>query len=91
MAVKGAINIRCEKKKKYWLVNKMNTERLRPEEQQMHATLFAGTETKSTAVLEQLMKSAESNPALKESLSLEEMQKGHIGNVSRSGGKSNKL
>jgi len=39
MAVKGTINIRCEKKK-YSLLNKMNTEGLRPEEQQIHAALF---------------------------------------------------
>ena len=43
MAVKCAMSIRCEKKKKYSLVNKMNTERLRPEELQMHATFFGGS------------------------------------------------
>ena len=75
MAVKGAMNIRCDAKKKYSLINKMNTEQLRPEELQMHDTIFKGTETKSAKLLEQLIKSAESNPALKESLNMEELQK----------------
>ena len=76
MAVKSAMSILCDEKKTYSLVNKINTERLRPEEQQMHTTIFAGTETKSTALLQQLMKSAENNPALRESLNFEELQKG---------------
>ena len=75
MAVKGAISIRCDAKKEYSLVNKMNTDRLRPEELQMHTTVFAGTESKEAKAIEELRKSAESNPALKESLNFEEVQK----------------
>jgi uncharacterized membrane protein len=47
MAVKGAINIRCEKvtksSKKYFLEDKNNNERLLPEEQQIHDTLFTSS------------------------------------------------
>jgi len=50
MAVKGALNIRCEKKnkfskKKYSLINKSNTERLRPEEKKIHTAIFDQSET----------------------------------------------
>lgn len=45
MAVKGSMSIHCKKKKKYSLVNKNNTERLRPEEKQMHETVFADKES----------------------------------------------
>jgi uncharacterized membrane protein len=49
MAVKGAICIQRDQKikfkKKYLLVNKMSTEPLRPEEQEMYDTLIAGSET----------------------------------------------
>ena len=52
MAVKGALTIRCDTKllnsfidkwlpAEYTLINKKNTERLLPEEQQIHTTLFA--------------------------------------------------
>jgi len=74
MAVKGAMNIRCDAKKKYSLVNKMNTDALRPEELQMHTTVFGDGESNNSKVLEQLMKQVESNPALKESLNLDELQ-----------------
>jgi uncharacterized membrane protein YgcG len=52
MAVKGSMAIRCDKKNEntstdYTLVNKMNTEQLRPEEQEIHATIFAGTDSNS--------------------------------------------
>ena len=76
IAVKGAMSIRCDAKKKYSLVNKMNTDGLRSEEQQMHTTIFADTESKTSKVLEQLKISAENNPALMANLNLEEMQKG---------------
>ena len=51
MAVKGAINICCEnestssKKMKYSLFNKMNTEKLLPEEREIHDAVFKGKET----------------------------------------------
>jgi hypothetical protein len=45
MAVKGAISIHCEKNNKYVLVNKKNTERLLPDEQQVYYTLLAGANT----------------------------------------------
>jgi len=61
MAVKGAMSIRCEKKK-YSLLNKMNTEGLRPEEQKIHATLFPVTKTKESEIIGQLNAVAESNP-----------------------------
>jgi len=50
MAVKGAMNIRCEKKKKYSLVNKKNTEWLRSEEKLMHDVIFAGDSKESVEV-----------------------------------------
>ena len=46
------MSIRYDEKKMYSLVNKINTERLRPEEQQMHATIFADAETKTSKALE---------------------------------------
>jgi uncharacterized membrane protein len=45
MAVKGAVHIQCSKSKKYSLVNTNDTERLSPEEKQIHETLFKGEET----------------------------------------------
>jgi len=53
MAVKGAINIKCEKKgrfslKEYSLVNKANTEQLRSEEQKVHKAIFANSEAEAT-------------------------------------------
>ena len=41
MAVKGAIAIRNERKGQYLLFNRKDTTRLRPEEQEVHAALFA--------------------------------------------------
>jgi uncharacterized membrane protein len=40
IAVKRAMTISCNEKKKYSFINKGDTERLRPVEQQIHSTLF---------------------------------------------------
>jgi uncharacterized membrane protein YgcG len=45
MAVKGALIIRHIEKKKYELADKMNTKPLRPEERQMHTTVFTNSKT----------------------------------------------
>ena len=74
MAVKGVLSIRCEKKK-YWLVNKMNTEGLRSEEQKIHAAIFPEKKAKDSEIIEQLRAAAESNPELKANLNIEELQK----------------
>jgi hypothetical protein len=42
MAVRRSMTISCDEKKKYTLINKNDTSRLRPVEQQMHSTLFSG-------------------------------------------------
>jgi hypothetical protein len=75
MAVKGAMSIRCEEKKKYSLTNKMNTKELSSEERQAHASIFVNSNTKTAEALEQIKAAMESNPALKENPNFTEMQK----------------
>ena len=75
MAVKGSISIKCEKKNKwtseYSLVNKMNTEQLIPEEQEIHDAIF--TDNDSSA-LDKIRELAENNPDLKANLNIEELR-----------------
>ena len=72
MAVKGAITIRCEKTSrssiKYVLENKENTERLRPEEKQIHAKLFSNGEKEVSVNSKNHKKFSQAQTGLEKSL-----------------------
>jgi len=74
MAVKGAMSIKCEKKSyktEYLLVGKNNTERLRPEEREIHQAIFVAEDS---AELKKIQELAENNPDLKANLNIEELR-----------------
>ena len=68
MAVNRAMTIRCEEKKKYAFINKMDTAQLRPVEQQMHNALFAGGRRKVDVVQENHTIFSQADTCLKNSL-----------------------
>ena len=68
MAVNRAMTIRCEEKKKYAFINKMDTAQLRPVEQQMYNALFAGGRRKVDVVQENHTIFSQADTFLKNSL-----------------------
>ena len=73
MAVKGAMSILCKKEgkyslKKYSLVNKLNTERLRPEQIKVHTTIFGDSQTEVNVDQTNYLKFFNADTELKKSM-----------------------
>ena len=65
MAVKRALTISCEEKKKYALINNKETARLRPVEQRMHNALFNGGREKVEVVQSNYQRFSQADDSLK--------------------------